>query len=135
MSTGTIARPDTAPAGLAAVRRDGHTRITSAALHHTVEAITAAAFGVPASEVRAWIHDDQGQLGVTVAVALDVPSLTEAARNPDVVAAMGGTLYERAERARTEIVSGAMKIAGASVGQVDIRLTGLYKEKKEGRLR
>ncbi|MET3949046.1 uncharacterized protein (DUF1800 family) [Arthrobacter sp. UYCu512] len=137
MSAGTIARPDTAPAPPPGSRRTGHTRITSAALHHTVEAITAAAFGIPAREVKARIHDDHGHLAVTVtvAVALAVPSLTDAARNTGIVAATGGTLYERAERARAEIIDGAMDIAGATVAQVDIRLTGLYQVKKEGALR
>ncbi|MDI3243341.1 hypothetical protein QK292_17515 [Arthrobacter sp. AL08] len=135
MSAGTIARPDTAPAPPPGARRAGHTRITSAALHHTVEAITAAAFGIPAREVKARIHDDHGHMAVTVAVALAVPSLNEAARNTGIVTATGGTLYERAGRARAEIIDDAMDIAGATVAQVDIRLTGLHHGKKEGALR
>lgn len=135
MSTGTIARPDTAPAAPVTGRRAGHTRITSAALHHTVEAIAATAFGVPTREVKARIHDDQGHLAVTVAVAIAVPSLTDAARNPGIVAATGGTLYERAEHARTRIIDDALNIAGTSVAQVDIRLTGLHRGEKEGTLR
>ena len=135
MSAGTIARPDTAATAPASRRRAGHTRITSAALHHTVEAIAATAFGVPAGEVKARVHDDQGHLAVTVAVALAMPSLIDAARDPGIVAATGGPHSERAEAARAGIIEGAKNIAGTSVARVDIRLTGLHRGKKEGTLR
>ena len=135
MSAGTIERPETVQAAPRTGRRAGHTRITSAALHHTVEAIAAGAFRVPASEVKARVHDHQGHLSVLVDVALPMPSLTKAARNPAAVQAAGGTLYERAGRARADIIARALTIAGASVARVDIRLGGLYEKKKESTLR
>lgn len=133
MSAGSIARPETPSA--APARRAGHTRITSAALHRTVEAIAAHAFGVPPGEVTARISDAQAHLSITLAVALPVPALTDAARNPGVVAALGGTLYQRAERARAEIMNQAQTIAGVSVAHVDIRLTGVYRQDKGSTLR
>lgn len=135
MSAGTIERPETLPAAHRPGRRPGHTRITSAALHHTLEAIAADAFRIPAGEVKARVNDEHGRLSVTVAVALAMPSLTDAARNPAVVPAAGGTLYERAEQARTDIIAGASRIAGATVARVDIRLTGLYQETKDSTFR
>ncbi|MET3948471.1 hypothetical protein ABIB49_003196 [Arthrobacter sp. UYCu512] len=135
MSASTIEPRQKVRAAPRAGRRAGHTRTTSAALHHTIGAITADAFGIPPRAVTARVHDDRGHLSVTVAVALPMPSLTEAARNPLAVTSSGGTLYERAERARTDILARALAIAGTSVARVDIRLTGLLREKKEATLR
>lgn len=134
-STGSTGAAGPAHPGRRARRRAGHTRISSAALHHTIEAVAGDAFGIAAKDANARIEDDGGRLHVTVALALPLPSLAEAAHNPDVVAATGGTVYDRAEQARAAIISGALDIAGASVARVDVRLTGRQQDKKKGALR
>ena len=105
--------------------RAGHTRITRAALTHTTEAVAAAAFGIPRRDVRVSLADDGGALGVTVSVPLPAPTLLQAAGDPHSVQESGGTLFERAERARTGIRSTATEVTGSQVGRIDIRLTGI----------
>ncbi|MBG6180416.1 hypothetical protein [Arthrobacter sp. CAN_A1] len=109
-----------APAG-----RAGHTRITKAALTHTTEAVAAAAFGIPRRDVRVSLADDGGALGVTVSVPLPAPTLLQAAGDPHSVQEGGGTLFERADRARTGIRKTAAEVTGSQVGRIDIKLTGI----------
>lgn len=109
----------------AARGRTGHTRITKPALTHTVEAVAAAAFGVPRREVRVTLADDGGALGITVSVPLPAPSLLQAAQNPSAVDHGGGTVFDRAERARNGIRETAQQVTGSQVGRIDIRLTGI----------
>lgn len=111
--------------GAAAMRRAGHTRITKSALTHTAEAVAAAAFGVPRREVRVALADDGGALGITVSVPLPAPSLLQAAQDPSVVDHGGGTVFDRADRARNGIRETAQQVTGSQVGRIDIRLTGI----------
>lgn len=111
--------------GGAATGRAGHTRITQSALTHTAEAVAAAAFGVPRREVRIALADDGGALGITVSVALPAPSLLQAAQDPSGVEHCGGTVFDRADRARNAIREKAQQVTGSQVGRIDIRLTGI----------
>ena len=98
--------------------RAGHTRITPAALRHTVEAITARAFGVHASGVSARLDDDSGRLGVAVSVPLALPSLLEPR------AEAGQSIVDRSRKARSAIITEGRAITGMTLGRVDIRLLG-----------
>lgn len=98
--------------------RAGHTRISPAALRHTVETIAAQAFGVPPTDVSARLDDDSGRLGVSVSVPLALPSLLE----PGTEA--GRSLFDRSREARSAIISRALAITGRTLGRVDIRLGG-----------
>lgn len=126
MTAATPARTDPAPAGRNGTGRDGRTRVTKAALTHTTEAVVAEVFGVPRRDVRVSLADDGGALGVTVSVPLPAPTLLQAARNPQAVQRGGGTLFERAEKARSKIRVTASRVTGSEVGRIDIRLTGIH---------
>ncbi|WP_019481950.1 hypothetical protein [Arthrobacter sp. TB 23] len=114
------------PAGLNGTGRNGHTRVTKAALTHTTEAVVAEVFGVPRRDVRVSLADDGGALGMAVSVPLPAPTLLQAARNPQAVEQGGGTLFERAENARSGIRAAASRVTGSEVGRIDIRLTGIH---------
>ncbi|NOJ59904.1 hypothetical protein [Arthrobacter sp. 260] len=109
----------------AAPGRTGHTRITKSALTHTAEAVAAATFGVPRSEVRVVLADDDGALGITVSVPLPAPILLQAAQDPSAVEHGGGTVFDRADRARNGIRETAQQVTGSQVGRINIRLTGI----------
>ena len=114
--------------------RAGHTRISSQALTRTLEAITADAFAAPVKSVQARLRDQRGEIWVSVAVPAAIPPLTQAARNPAAAAEHGGSLYDRADAARRRIIDRARQLTGYTVGRVDIRLSGLHRE-KEAKLR
>ncbi|MBG6192235.1 hypothetical protein IWX64_003205 [Arthrobacter sp. CAN_A212] len=111
--------------GATATGRTGHTRITKSALTHTAEAVAAAAFGVPRSEVRVALADDGGALGITVSAPLPAPTLLQAAQDASAVEDGGGTVFDRAAHARNGIRETAQQVTGARVGRIDIRLTGI----------
>ncbi|WCI08052.1 hypothetical protein PJ267_16210 [Arthrobacter sp. OVS8] len=108
--------------------RTGHTRISPAALRHTVEAITARAFGVQASGVSARLDDDSGKLAVAVSVPLAVPSLLEPRGEA------GKSIVQRSREARSTIISEGLAITGMTLGGVDIRLTGAKHAAPAGRV-
>lgn len=120
----TAANP--APAGRNGTGHNGHTRVTKAALTHTTEVVVAEAFGVPRRDVRINLADDGGALGVTASVPIPAPTLRQAARNPQDVQRGGGTLFERAEKARSGIRASVARVTGSEVGRIDIRLTGMH---------
>jgi len=101
------------------VTRAGHTRITPAALRHTIEAIAAHAFGVPKSNVAAALEDDAGRLGARVSVQLALPPLLGPRQGLD-----GGSVFDRSRAARTAIIARGLDLTGRTLGQVDIRLSG-----------
>jgi hypothetical protein len=98
--------------------RAGHTRITQAALRHTLETITAHAFGVPPTLVSAKLDDDSGRLGVSVSVPLALPSLLAPGTAAD------RSIFDRSREARSAIINGGLAITGMTLGRVDIRLVG-----------
>ncbi|GAA2138039.1 hypothetical protein GCM10009825_24220 [Arthrobacter humicola] len=103
--------------------RAGQTRITPAALKHTVETIAASAFGVPRSNVAAALDDDSGRLAATVSVQLALAPLLD----PQGMSRQGkdgGTLFDRSRAARTTIIARGLDLTGRTLGRVDIRLSG-----------
>ena len=101
------------------MKRAGHTRITPAALRHTIETIAAHAFGVPRSDVAAVLDDDAGRLGARVSVKLALPPLLGPRQGPD-----GGSVFDRSRVARTAIIARGLDLTGRTLGRVDIRLSG-----------
>ncbi|WP_374706768.1 hypothetical protein [Arthrobacter sp. NicSoilC12] len=99
--------------------RAGHTRITEAALRHTIETIAAHAFSVPRSDVAAVLDDDSGRLAARVSVKLALPLLLGPRRGPD-----GGTVFDRSRAARTAIITRGLDLTGRTLSSVDIRLSG-----------
>ncbi|MGP4033313.1 hypothetical protein [Pseudarthrobacter sp. 1C304] len=99
--------------------RPGHTRITRTALRHTIEAITAHAFGVPLRSVTADLEDDAGRLAAAVTVRLALPDLLGTRQD-----AGQGSLFDRSRTARAAITAIGQELTGRSIGRVDIRLSG-----------
>ncbi|BCW73090.1 hypothetical protein [Arthrobacter sp. NicSoilB8] len=99
--------------------RAGYTRITPAALRHTIETIAARAFGVPGSKVTASLEDDSGRLGATVSVQLALPPLLGPRQGLG-----GGTVFDRSRAARATIIARGLELTGRKLGWVDIRLGG-----------
>ena len=78
--------------------RAGQTRITPAALKHTVETIAASAFGVPRPNAAAALEDDSGRLAATVSVQLPLPQPL-GRQGMGGQGQDGGTVFDRARPA------------------------------------
>lgn len=119
MSAGTLG-----PEGEASVRA-GYTSISSGTMHQLAAAIAAEAFNVPLRDVRAGIGDEQGQVSVSLALPLafqlEPHSPIGTTGKHD-----GATVFERAASARSVVASRVEALAGATVGRVDIRFTGIH---------
>lgn len=97
--------------------RAGYTSISSGTMDRLVAAIAADVFNVPLREVRAGVHDEAGQVSVSLAVPL---TLSPAADG------FGGSVFERAASGRQRVASSIEALAGSTVGRVDVRLTGIH---------
>lgn len=102
----------------------GHNRITTQALTSTAQAAAAEVLGVEPARVRASFSDDRGLLALLLALPLPVPPLTRVLDDPDVVGAFGGTLWARADAARSPILDRVQQLTGARLSRVDIRIIG-----------
>ena len=102
----------------------GRTRITSRALDRIVSRVTADAFGVDQKRVSLEIEDARGDLSLRVKTPLRVPSLDEIADDPARVAAGGGAVLERANRAQEDIRQHVQTITGSTVARVIVEITG-----------
>lgn len=107
--------------------RAGYTSISAGTMHRLATAIAAEAFNVPMRDVRAGIGDEQGQVSVSLAVplALNIADWGRAGEKPGV-GNDGATVFERAALARSVVASRVEALAGATVGRVDIRFTGIH---------
>ena len=56
--------------------------------------------------------------------SLRVPALTAVLRDPGRVAGFGGTMWDRAVAARTDILQRVTELSGARLSRVDIRISG-----------
>ncbi|ALE04490.1 hypothetical protein AL755_02095 (plasmid) [Arthrobacter sp. ERGS1:01] len=122
-------------AGTLEATRAGHTSISAGTMTRLAAAIAADAFKVPLRDVRAGVRDGQGQLSVSLALALAITPFSEIARtprDPDNNRNPGvGTVFQRADAARAVIARRMQELAGSSVGRVDIRFTGVQMESRE----
>ncbi len=110
-------------------RRAGHTVISAGTMERLVAVIAADAFKVPLREVRAKVSDRQGQVSVSLALAVGIPALADIGRTTPIPAS--GTVFHRAAAARTTIAGRIHALAGTTVGRVDIRFTGAKAEGQE----
>ncbi|WP_207345572.1 hypothetical protein [Arthrobacter sp. E3] len=102
--------------------RAGYTRISSGAMHQLVAAIAAEAFNVPLREVNAKLHDEKGQVSVSLAVPLVLPLDNVGER----FGKGGGTVFELADAAKDVMAARIQTLAGTNVGRVNVRLTGIH---------
>ncbi|MET4002110.1 hypothetical protein ABIB48_000819 [Arthrobacter sp. UYCu511] len=103
----------------------GYTNISSGTLDQLIAAIAADAFKVPLQEVRASLHDEQGQVGVRLVVPLMVRAAKE--NSTAVFSTLdGGTVFEWAAAARKVVAARFALLAGSTVARVDVRFTGIH---------
>ncbi|AJT42627.1 hypothetical protein [Psychromicrobium lacuslunae] len=100
----------------------GFTRISRTALNRVLAAITAEAFSLKASQVKAEASDDAGKLAIAVSVPVKVPSLSDIARDEALLRQRGGALPEQARQARTALARRAEELTGSTIGQINIDL-------------
>lgn len=108
----------------------GFTRITRTALNRVLAAVTADAFGLKASQVKAQATDDAGRLAIAVSVPIAIPPLSEIAVDASVLNRGGGDLLQRTEAARRELGKRAEELTGSMVSRIDIDLTSAILEGK-----
>jgi hypothetical protein len=102
----------------------GHTRISTQALTSVAQAAAAEALGVTPHEVRAEWSDDDGLLALSLVAPIAAPALTAVLRDPGRVAGFGGTMWDRAVAARSDILQRVTELSGARLSRVDIRISG-----------
>ena len=102
----------------------GHTRISTRALTSVAQAAAAEALGVTPHEVRAEWSDDDGLLALSLVAPITVPALTAVLRDPGRVAGFGGSMWDRAVAAKTDILLRVTELSGARLSRVDIRISG-----------
>ena len=105
--------------------RAGYTRISSGAMNQLVAAIAAEAFNVPLRELNAKLHDEKGQVSVSLAVPLVLP-LANVGDVGERAGKGGGTVFELAVAAKDVMADRIQTLAGTNVGRVDVRLTGIH---------
>ncbi|MDJ0317957.1 MULTISPECIES: hypothetical protein [Arthrobacter] len=113
--------------------RAGYTNISANTMHQLVAAIAADALNVPARDISAKIHDEQGQVSVSLAVPLVLRAQGQDfyldSPSDDVrmnLESDGGTVFERAAAVRDVVRKRLHALAGTTVGRVDIRFTGIH---------
>ncbi len=102
----------------------GHNRISNQALTSVAQAAAGEALGVPPHGVRAEWSDDDGLLALSLVTPISVPTLAAVLRDPERVAATGGSIRERAVAAKAEILRRVTELSGAQLSRVDIRISG-----------
>ncbi|WP_425862727.1 hypothetical protein [Arthrobacter sp. TWP1-1] len=129
MSAGTLGFEQEAKLHNHSTARAGYTSISSGTMDQLLAAIAAETFNVPLRDVRAGIHDEQGQVSVTLAVPV---ALTLMAERPgkDFLANDAGTLFERAASARAVVAQRLYELAGTNITRVDVRFTGIHDRKQ-----
>ncbi|MDP5226426.1 MULTISPECIES: hypothetical protein [Arthrobacter] len=114
------AMPAEAPRVLA-----GHNRFSNQALTSLAKAACAEVLEVPAQEVRVEWRDDDGLLALSLVTPLGLPGLSEVVRDPEVLAAAGGSIWDRAVDAKADIRARVMQLSGSELSRVDIRISGV----------
>jgi uncharacterized alkaline shock family protein YloU len=122
------------PAGPAAERYAGHTRVSTQALTSTAQGAAARVLGISPGLVRATWSDDAGSLALSLALPVGIPSLNRVLRDPQLVAAFGGSIWDRAHAAKGAILAEVSRISGSQLSRVDIRVTGI-RVQEGGRVR
>lgn len=107
-----------------AQRLSGHNRISTQALTSLARTAAALALGVDAHDVRVQWTDDDGLLALSLVAPIGIPPLRAVARDPGRVAAVGGSIRDRAVAAKAQIMSTVTELSGARLSRVDIRISG-----------
>lgn len=106
----------------------GRTTIGAKALDRVVAGVASQALGVSVKQVSAKLTDEAGLLGLSISAPIRLDPLERLAQNPGSITRAGGTVLERAERARRRIHAEVESITGSTVSRVEVRLTGVQVE-------
>lgn len=109
----------------------GRTTVTSRALSRVTAVVAAEALGIAPRSVHVDLSDQDGLLAIRVSAPARIPALARMRDDPSLVAHGGGTLLERAAKARTTIGDRVTELTGTVVARVAVDLTGV--EIGEGR--
>lgn len=114
----STAEPDVAERRLA-----GHTRVSTQALIGCARAVASEVFSVPAASVRVALNDEYGSLALSLSLPLPLTLRPHAAdgAHPDG----RPTVWERARDSRAAVRDRFVRLTGASVSRVDVRVTGI----------
>lgn len=112
----------------------GHNRISTQALTSLAKAAAAESLGVPAHDVRAEWSDDDGLLALSLVTPIKIPGLAAVLRDPERVSVFGGSIWERAVAAKSDILTKVTEFSGARLSRVDIRISGAHVTER-GRVR
>ena len=112
----------------------GHNRISTQALTSLAQAAAAESLGVPAHDVRAEWSDDDGLLALSLVTPIKIPGLTAVLHDPARVSLFGGSIWERAVSAKSDILTKVTELSGARLSRVDIRISGAHVTER-GRVR
>ena len=112
-------RPPAAARALA-----GHNRVSTQALTSLARAAAAAELGVEPADVRAEWADDAGLLALSLVTPVAVPPLASVSSAADL-APWGGSVWERAARAKGRILESVASLSGALISRVDLRVSGV----------
>jgi hypothetical protein len=102
----------------------GHNRISTQALTSLARAAAAEALGVDAEDVRADWTDDDGLLALSLVAPISIPPLQSVVGDPGRVKASGGSIRDRAVKAKESILATVSELSGSRVSRVDIRISG-----------
>lgn len=106
----------------------GLNRVSTQALTSLAQAAAAAELGIRPADVRADWTDDAGLLALRIVAPIAIPDLAEADAAA-AVAAWGGSVWERCARAKGRILDSVMRLSGATLSRVDIRISGMRAER------
>lgn len=102
----------------------GHNRVSTQALTSLARAAAAAELGVAPVDVRADWADDAGLLALSLVSPIAVPPLASVTGPEDLVL-WGGSVWERAARAKGRVLDSVASLSGALLSRVDLRISGV----------
>ena len=102
----------------------GHNRVSTQALTSLARASAAAELGVEPADVRAEWADDAGLLALSLISPIAVPPLATVT-SPEDLAPWGGSVWERAARAKGRVLESVASLSGALISRVDLRVSGV----------
>ncbi|NKX55015.1 hypothetical protein [Arthrobacter mobilis] len=102
----------------------GHTRVSTQALTTTAQGVAAEVIGISPELVRATWRDDNGSLALSLSLPVGIPSLDRVLADPRLVAGFNGSVRDRVQAAKSEILERIARISGSALSRVDIRVTG-----------
>ena len=119
-----IPEPPGRPPAAARPELAGHNRVSTQALTSLARAAAAAELGVDPADVRADWADDAGLLALSLVSPIAVPPFASVT-SPADLGPWGGSVWERAARAKGRVLDAVASLSGALISRVDLRISGV----------